>query len=82
MRKFRRSPLSFSNLPPHWLGRIDNLIIPRNSTKTDWEVELAVVIGKKAKYVEKHEAMEYVAGYCVHNDYSERNFSSKETVSG
>jgi 2,4-diketo-3-deoxy-L-fuconate hydrolase len=51
-----------------------NLIIPRNSEKTDWEVELAVVIGKKASYVTKETALEYVAGYCVHNDYSERAF--------
>ena len=55
-------------------GPNDDLIIPRNSTKTDWEVELAVVIGKKASYVEEHEAMNYVAGYLLHNDYSERAF--------
>ncbi|KPM48585.1 fumarylacetoacetate hydrolase family protein [Jiulongibacter sediminis] len=55
-------------------GPNDNVIIPKNSKKTDWEVELAVVIGKKASYVSKEEAMEYVAGYCLHNDYSEREF--------
>lgn len=55
-------------------GPNDDLVIPRNSRKTDWEVELAVVIGKKASYVEEKEAMEYVAGYCLHNDYSEREF--------
>lgn len=51
-----------------------NLIIPRNSEKTDWEVELAVVIGKKASYVDENNALDYVAGYCLHNDYSERSF--------
>jgi 2,4-didehydro-3-deoxy-L-rhamnonate hydrolase len=52
----------------------DKLIIPKNSTKTDWEVELAFVIGKKASYVEEKNAMGHVAGYCLHNDYSERAF--------
>lgn len=52
----------------------DDLIIPRNSEKTDWEVELAVIIGKKASYIEESEAMDYVAGYALHNDYSERAF--------
>src|SRR5690606_24439510 len=56
------------------VGPNDNLIIPRNSVKTDWEVELAVVIGKKASYVEESEALDYVAGYALHNDYSEREF--------
>jgi 2-keto-4-pentenoate hydratase/2-oxohepta-3-ene-1,7-dioic acid hydratase in catechol pathway len=50
------------------------VIIPKGSTKTDWEVELAVVIGKKASYVNEEDAMEYIAGYCLHNDYSERAF--------
>ena len=51
-----------------------DLILPKGSEKTDWEVELAVVIGKKATYVSEEEALEYVAGYCLHNDYSERAF--------
>jgi 2,4-didehydro-3-deoxy-L-rhamnonate hydrolase len=51
-----------------------DIIIPRNSEKTDWEVELGVVIGKKASYIEEAEAMDYVAGYVLHNDYSERAF--------
>jgi 2-keto-4-pentenoate hydratase/2-oxohepta-3-ene-1,7-dioic acid hydratase in catechol pathway len=50
------------------------VIIPKGSLKTDWEVELAVVIGKKASYVSEEDAMEYIAGYCLHNDYSERAF--------
>lgn len=55
-------------------GPYDPLIIPRNSVKTDWEVELAVVIGKRASYIEKVEAEEHIAGYMLHNDYSERAF--------
>ena len=50
------------------------MVIPRNSTKTDYEVELAVVIGKEAKYVDEKNAPDYVAGYVLHNDYSEREF--------
>jgi 2,4-didehydro-3-deoxy-L-rhamnonate hydrolase len=56
------------------IGPYDNVVIPKNSRKTDWEVELAVVIGRKAGYVTEEEAMNYVAGYCVHNDLSEREF--------
>jgi 2,4-didehydro-3-deoxy-L-rhamnonate hydrolase len=48
--------------------------IPKGSVKTDWEVELAIVIGKKATYVDEKNALDYVAGYCLHNDYSERAF--------
>ena len=56
------------------LGRFDPIIIPKNSTKTDWEVELAVVIGKKASYITKKNALKHVAGYVLHNDVSEREF--------
>ena len=56
------------------VGPNDNIVIPKNSVKTDWEVELAIVIGKKASYVSEEEAMDYVAGYCLHNDVSEREF--------
>ncbi|MFT4733133.1 MAG: 2,4-diketo-3-deoxy-L-fuconate hydrolase [Algoriphagus sp.] len=69
-----KEPLVFFKSTSAICGPNDNLIIPRNSEKTDWEVELAVVIGKKASYVTKETALEYVAGYCVHNDYSERAF--------
>ena len=55
-------------------GPFDPIIIPRNSKKTDWEVELAVVMAKKASYVEENEAAGYIAGYCLHNDVSEREF--------
>ncbi|WP_339607557.1 fumarylacetoacetate hydrolase family protein [uncultured Roseivirga sp.] len=55
-------------------GPYDDVIIPKGSQKTDWEVELAVVIGKKASYVEEGNAMDFVAGYVLHNDISEREF--------
>jgi 2,4-didehydro-3-deoxy-L-rhamnonate hydrolase len=55
-------------------GPYDNIIIPKNSVKTDWEVELAVVIGKRASYVPEEKAPEYIAGYVVHNDVSEREY--------
>ena len=67
-------PIIFFKSTTALCGPNDNLIIPKNSTKTDWEVELAFVVGKKATYVEESSAMDYVAGYCLHNDYSERAF--------
>lgn len=69
-----QEPIVFFKASSALCGPNDDLVIPKNSTKTDWEVELAVVIGKKACYVEEAEAMLYVAGYCLHNDYSERAF--------
>lgn len=67
-------PILFFKATSAICGPNDNVIIPKNSVKTDWEVELAVVIGKRASYVEESEAMNYVAGYVLHNDYSERAF--------
>jgi 2,4-diketo-3-deoxy-L-fuconate hydrolase len=67
-------PIIFFKSTTALAGPDDNLIIPRNSNKTDWEVELAVVIGKKASYVEEKDSLSYVAGFCLHNDYSEREF--------
>jgi 2-keto-4-pentenoate hydratase/2-oxohepta-3-ene-1,7-dioic acid hydratase in catechol pathway len=67
-------PIIFFKATSSIIGPNDTVIIPPGSTKTDWEVELAVVIGKKASYVSEAQAMEYVAGYCLHNDYSERAF--------
>ena len=58
-------------------GPNDPIIIPRGSQKTDWEVELAVVIGKRAKYVAESQAMDHVAGYCICNDVSERAFQTE-----
>lgn len=67
-------PIIFFKATSSITGPNDPVVIPPGSTKTDWEVELAVVIGKKASYVSEAEAMEHVAGYCLHNDYSEREF--------
>jgi len=67
-------PILFMKSTTSLAGPSDDIIIPKNSVKTDWEVELAFVIGKKASYVSEDEAMDYVAGYCLHNDVSEREF--------
>ena len=67
-------PIIFFKSTTALCGPNDDLIIPKNSEKTDWEIELAFVMGKKASYVEEAAALEYVAGYCLHNDYSERAF--------
>ena len=67
-------PVIFMKATTSLCGAFDEVIIPRDSVKTDWEVELAVVIGKKASYVTAATAMDYVAGYCLHNDVSEREF--------
>ncbi|MEP4534407.1 MAG: fumarylacetoacetate hydrolase family protein [Cyclobacteriaceae bacterium] len=67
-------PVLFFKATSSIVGPMDPIVIPRNSQKTDWEVELAIVIGKKAKYVEKAEAMNHIAGYVLHNDVSERSF--------
>lgn len=69
-----KEPIIFFKSTTALCGPYDNVIIPKNSVKTDWEVELAVVISKKASYVTEEEAMDYVAGYALHNDYSEREF--------
>lgn len=69
-----KEPVVFFKATSSLAGPNDDLIIPKNSTKTDWEVELAIVIGKKASYVEEKDALNYIAGYCLHNDYSEREF--------
>ena len=67
-------PVIFFKASSALAGPNDDLILPRGSTKTDWEVELAVVMGRSASYVSEDEAMDYVAGYAVHNDYSEREY--------
>lgn len=67
-------PVLFFKSTTALCGPNDHVVIPKNSVKTDWEVELAFVIGKKASYVEEADALDYVAGYCLHNDYSEREF--------
>lgn len=67
-------PIVFFKATSAIVGPNDDLEIPKNSKKTDWEVELAIVIGKKAKYVEEADAYDHIAGYVLHNDYSEREF--------
>jgi 2-keto-4-pentenoate hydratase/2-oxohepta-3-ene-1,7-dioic acid hydratase in catechol pathway len=67
-------PIVFMKATSAICGPDDPVIIPRGSLKTDWEVELAVVIGRRAKYVDEDEAFSYVAGYCLANDVSERAF--------
>ena len=67
-------PVVFSKWTSAIVGPNDNVEIPRNSRKTDWEVELGVVIGKGGRYISENQAMEHVAGYCVINDVSEREF--------
>ena len=67
-----REPILFFKSTSALVGPDDDLLIPRGSQKTDWEVELAVIIGKKASYVSEADAMHHVAGYALHNDYSER----------
>ena len=69
-----KEPVVFLKAPSSVCGPNDDVVIPRNSTKTDWEVELGVVTGKRAAYVSAEPAMDYVAGYCLLNDYSEREF--------
>ncbi len=69
-----KEPIIFFKSTTAIVGPNDDLVIPKNSTKTDWEVELGVVIGKRASYVEESEADDYIAGYLLHNDYSERHY--------
>jgi len=70
-------PIIFMKATSAIVGPNDDLVIPRGSEKTDWEVELGIVIGSKAKYVSEAEALEYVAGYCTVHDVSERAFQSE-----
>jgi 2-keto-4-pentenoate hydratase/2-oxohepta-3-ene-1,7-dioic acid hydratase in catechol pathway len=70
-------PIIFMKATSAIVGPDDDVLIPRGSKKTDWEVELGVVIGKTAKYVSEAEALDYVAGYCVINDVSERAFQAE-----
>jgi 2,4-didehydro-3-deoxy-L-rhamnonate hydrolase len=67
-------PVVFFKATTAITGPYDGVVIPKGSNKTDWEVELAVVIGKKAKHVAMEDALSYVAGYLLHNDYSEREW--------
>ncbi len=67
-------PVLFFKATSSFCGPNDDLILPREGDKTDWEVELAFVVGKRASYIEEKDAHDYIAGYALHNDYSERGF--------
>ena len=69
-----KEPIIFLKSLGAFQGPNDDVRIPRGSTKTDWEVELAIIIGQRASYVPENQAMDYVAGYCVVNDVSEREY--------
>ena len=75
------NPVVFYKTPQCIVGANDNIVAPRDSTQLDWEVELGVVIGRTARYVEAKDAMRYIAGYCVVNDVSERDFQLKKSAS-
>lgn len=70
-------PILFLKATSSIVGPNDTIYMPRGSTKSDWEVELGVIIGKKAKYVKESDALSYVAGYCIVNDVSEREFQTE-----
>lgn len=72
-------PVIFMKATSAICGPDDDIVIPRGSNATDWEVELGVIIGKPAKYVSESQALEHVAGYCVINDVSERDFQTKRS---
>lgn len=72
-------PVVFNKWTSAVVGANDDVEIPKNSEKTDWEVELGVIIGKDGRYISKENAMDYVAGYCVINDVSERAFQLEGT---
>ena len=67
-------PVIFFKSTTALAGACDNVVIPRGGTKLDWEVELAVVIGRRTSYIASEQAMDHIAGYALHNDYSERSF--------
>ena len=69
-----KEPVLFNKAPSCICGPNDNTMVPKNSTKLDYECELAIIIGKRARYLEKEKAMDVVAGYCIGNDVSEREF--------
>ena len=74
-----KEPILFMKATSAISGPNDDVIIPKNSKKTDWEVELGVVIGKEARYVDEADALDHVAGYCLINDLSEREFQTERS---
>ena len=75
------NPVVFFKTPSCIVGPSDNVMVPKDSTQLDWEVELVIVIGSKAQHVSEKDAMRYVAGYCLGNDVSEREFQLKKGAS-
>ena len=69
-----KEPVLFFKATTSMVGPNDALVVPKNAAKVDWEVELAVIIGEKTSYVSKENALDHVAGFALHNDYSERSF--------
>jgi len=74
-----KEPVLFNKAPSCIVGPNDDIVIPKGSKKTDWEVELAIVVGTRASYVREAEALRHVAGYCVCNDVSEREFQHERS---
>jgi len=74
------NPVVFFKTPSCIVGANDNVMIPKDSTQMDWEVEIAFVVGRTARHVEKKDALKYVAGYCIVNDVSERDFQLKRSA--
>ena len=74
-----KEPILFSKTPNSICGPNDNVMVPKGSTKLDWEVEIAIVIGKRAKNIKEKDAVKHIAGYCVCNDVSERAFQLEGT---
>jgi 2,4-diketo-3-deoxy-L-fuconate hydrolase len=72
-------PVIFLKATTAITGPYDDVIIPRDSIKSDWEVELGIVIGKKTSYLEEKDALDHIAGYCLHNDISEREFQMERS---
>lgn len=77
--KIPSEPVVFNKVTSAINGPYDDVIIPKGSTKTDWEVELGIIIGSKARYVTEQNALDYVAGFCVVNDVSERGYQKEGT---
>jgi 2-keto-4-pentenoate hydratase/2-oxohepta-3-ene-1,7-dioic acid hydratase in catechol pathway len=74
-----KEPVLFTKAPSCIVGPNDDVVIPKGSTKTDWEVELAIVIGSRASYVSEDQALAHVAGYCIGNDVSEREYQHERS---
>jgi 2-keto-4-pentenoate hydratase/2-oxohepta-3-ene-1,7-dioic acid hydratase in catechol pathway len=72
-----KEPILFNKLPNCIVGPSDDVMIPKGSTKLDYEIEIAFVIGKRARYVDEKDALAHIAGYCICNDVSERNFQAE-----